>query len=425
MSWSFETPPELQAELDWVDEFVRENVEPLDHVVHDPLDMQNETRNKLIKPLQQQVKEKGLWAFHLGKSLGGPGRGQVELALLNEIIGRSLNGPVVFGCQAPDAGNAEILAHYGTPEQQERYLKPLLANEIASCFAMTEPQGGADPKMIAATAVRDGDDWVLNGQKWFATNARFASFFITLAVTDPEAQDPYKRQSVFIVPTDTQGIEFIRHCGVANEPGQPSHSYLQFNNVRVPGDHLLGKRGEGFVVTQVRLGGGRIHHAMRTLAQCQRAFDMTCERALSRTTQGETLARKQLIQDMIAESWMEIQQYRLLLLQTAWKFDKYQDYNKIRKDISAIKVLMPRVLHNVASRALQIHGSLGITNEMPFANQIITSYRMGIADGPTEVHKVTIAKQVLRDYQAVDDLFPSEHALKKREEALRKLQLDN
>ena len=413
MAWDFETPEDLQAELDWIDEFVREQVEPLDYIVHDPLDLANEQRNRLLKPLQERVKEKGLWGLHLGPELGGPGRGQLELTLINEILGRSLNAPTVFGCQAPDAGNAEILAHYGTEEQKSRYLKPLLANEIASCFAMTEPQGGADPKMIDTAAKPEGDHWVLNGSKWFATNARFASFYITLAVTDPDAENPYQRQSVFIIPADTPGIEFIRHCGVANEPGLPSHSYLQFQNVRIPRDHLLGKQGRGFVVTQVRLGGGRIHHAMRTLAQCKMAFDMMCERALSRITQGEVLADKQFVQDMIAESWMAIEQYRLLLLQTAWKADKFGDYKKIRKDIAAVKILMPRVLQQVAANALQIHGSLGITNEMPFANQIITAYRMGIADGPTEVQKVTLAKQILRDYEACDDLFPSAHGLKR------------
>jgi len=413
MAWDFETPDELQSELAWVDEFVRARVEPLDYIIHDPLDLNNEQRNAVIKPLQKVVKQKGLWGLHLGPELGGPGRGQLELTLINEILGRSLNAPTVFGCQAPDAGNAEILAHYGTQEQKNQYLEPLLANDIASCFAMTEPQGGADPKMIETSAVLQDGQWVLNGSKWFATNARFATFYITLAVTDPQAENPYQRQSVFIVPADTPGIEFERHCGVANEPGEPSHSYLTFNNVSIPQDHLLGEQGRGFVVTQVRLGGGRIHHAMRTLAQCKMAFDMMCERALSRVTQGEVLAEKQMVQDMIAESWMAIEQYRLFLLQTAWKADKYRDYKKIRKDIAAIKTLMPRVLQQVAGNALQIHGSLGITNEMPFANQIITAYRMGIADGPTEVQKVTLAKQILRDYQPSEDLFPSAHGLKR------------
>ncbi|MEM8497122.1 MAG: acyl-CoA dehydrogenase family protein [Pseudomonadota bacterium] len=413
MSWDFETPQRLQNELDWIDQFVRENVEPLDYLVHDPLDLNDAQRNQLIKPLQQQVKQKNLWGLHLGKALGGPGRGQLELTLINEILGRSLNAPTVFGCQAPDAGNAEILAHYGTSEQKKQYLEPLLANEIASCFAMTEPQGGADPKMISTSAVLDAGHWTLNGSKWFATNARFATFYITLANTDPDASNPYQRQSVFIVPADTPGIEFVRHCGVANEPGLPSHSYLEFSNVRIPEDHLLGERGRGFVVTQVRLGGGRIHHAMRSLAQCQMAFDMMCERALSRVTQGEILAEKQMVQDMIAESWMAIEQYRLLLLQTAWKADKFGDYQKIRKDIAAVKTLMPRVLQQVAANALQIHGSLGITNEMPFANQIITAYRMGIADGPTEVQKITLAKQILKEYQPSDDLFPRAHGVKR------------
>lgn len=420
MAWDFETDPAFQKELDWIDAFVREKVEPVDFVVPHPLDMADPLRNKLIKPLQAEVKARGLWAFHLGKDLGGPGLGQLELALMNESLGRSRAAPVVFGTQAPDSGNAEVLAHYGSPEQKKRYLKPLLANDVVSCFAMTEPQGGSDPKMFTSTAVVDGDQWVLNGEKWFATNAVFANFFITLAISDPDAADPYKRMSTFIVPADTPGIRFIRNMHVVNEPGRGSHGYIAYDNVRIPKDHLLGPRGGAFTVAQVRLGGGRIHHAMRTLAQCKMAFDMMCERALSRTTQGSRLADKQMVQGMIADSWLQLEQFRLFLLRTAWKIDREQDYNKVRKDIAAVKALMPRVLHDIAANALQIHGSLGMTNEVPFIDQIITAFRMGIADGPTEVHKVTLAKQVLRDYAPAEGPFPTHHLVRKREEAMER-----
>jgi len=418
MAWDFETDPAFQTELDWIDSFVRDKVEPVDFIVPEPLDMANELRNAVIKPLQDQVKARGLWAFHLGKELGGPGRGQVQLALMNEILGRSRAAPVVFGCQAPDSGNAEVLAHFGTPEQKKIYLAPLLANEICSSFAMTEPQAGSDPKMFEMTAVSEGDEWVLNGKKWFATNAVFASFFITMAITDPDAANPYKRMSIFIVRADTPGIRFIRNMQVVNEPGNGSHGYIAFDDVRISADHLLGPRGEAFRVTQVRLGGGRVHHAMRSLAQCRIAFDMMCERALSRQTQGTNLSDKQLVQGMIADSWMQLEQFRLLLMRTAWKIDKEQDYKKVRKDIAAVKAVMPRVLHDIAANALQIHGSLGMTNEVPFIDQIITSFRMGLADGPTEVHKVTLAKQILRDYKPSADDFPTHHTLRRHEAAL-------
>ncbi|HLY56919.1 MAG TPA: acyl-CoA dehydrogenase family protein [Stellaceae bacterium] len=417
MGWDFGTDPAFQKELDWIDGFVREKVEPVDLVVSHPLDMASPLRNALIKPLQAEVKARGLWAFHLGRELGGPGLGQLQLALMNESLGRSRAAPVVFGTQAPDSGNAEVLAHYGTLEQKRRYLEPLLANEIVSCFAMTEPQGGSDPKVFTTTAVLDGSEWVLNGEKWFATNAVFASFFITLAVTDPDAADPYKRMSTFILPAGTPGIRFIRNMHVVNEPGRGSHGYIAYDNVRIPADHLLGPRGAAFEVAQVRLGGGRIHHAMRTLGQCKLAFDMMCERALSRVTQGSRLADKQMVQDKIAESWLQLEQFRLFLLQTAWKIDKFNDYRKVRKDIAAVKALMPRVLHDIAANALQIHGSLGLTNEVPFVDQIITAFRMGIADGPTEVHRITLAKQVLRDYSPASGPFPTRHAISRRAEA--------
>ncbi len=418
MAWDFETDPEFQKELDWIESFVTQEIEPLDYVVENPYDLANETRNALIKPLQAQVQDRKLWACHLGKDLGGPGYGQVKLALMNEILGRSGNAPIVFGCQAPDSGNGEILAHYGTDEQKARYLEPLLKNEIVSCFSMTEPQGGSDPKVFTTQAELVGDEWVINGEKWFSSNARYASFLIVMAVTDPGAS-PYQRMSMFIVPSDTPGVNIIRNVGMhPNEPA--THAYIRYENVRVPKDHILGGPGQAFEVAQTRLGGGRIHHAMRTMAAVKKSFDLMCERALSRETQGERLADKQMTQEKIADSWIEMEQYRLLLLRTAWRIDKYQDYMKVRKDIAAIKIAMPSVLLNVASRALMLHGALGVSTEMPFAKQIINSYFLGLGDGPTEVHKITLAKQILRDYSPSDDLFPTGHLLKVREKALKK-----
>jgi acyl-CoA dehydrogenase len=387
-------------------------------VLGHPCDVRDPRRNALVRPLQAQVRERKLWACHLGPELGGQGYGQVKLALLNEILGRSRFGPTVFGCQAPDSGNAEILAHYGTPEQKRRFLQPLLDNEIVSCFAMTEPQGGADPKVFKTRAVRDGDEWVLDGQKWFASHASFAEFLIVMAVTDPDAP-PYKTMSMFIVPTSTPGLRVIRNAGFPTET-VPTHGYLAFDGVRVPADHMLGGRGEAFVVAQTRLGGGRIHHAMRTIGEARRALDMMCERALSRRTQGERLADKQMVQERLADSWIELEQFRLLVLRTAWLIDRHKDYKKVRKDISAVKAAMPKVLHDIASRALLLHGSIGISEEMPFAHLVMQSYHVALADGPVEVHKATLAKQMLRDYQATDALFPSYHVPGQRERALAK-----
>ncbi|ETW93498.1 MAG: acyl-CoA dehydrogenase [Candidatus Entotheonella factor] len=418
MAWDFETEPEFQTELDWMDAFVREEVEPLDFVLGSPYDIHNPKNQKIVPKLQGEVRKRGLWACHLGPELGGQGYGQLKLALMNEILGRSHFAPIVFGCQAPDTGNAEILAHFGTPEHKEKYLQPLLNGEIVSCYSMTEPHGGADPKVFTTRAELDGDEWVINGQKWFSSNARYASFLIVMVVTDPDAP-PYERMSMFIVPKDTPGVEIIRNVGLITE-SEGHHAYIRYNNVRIPRNHLLGERGQGFAVAQTRLGGGRIHHAMRTVGQVKKAFDQMCERALSRTTQGEVLANKQMVQEKIADSWIEIEQFRLLVMQTAWRIDKYKDYRKVRKDIAAIKVMLPKVFYDVASRALQLHGSLGVSEEMPFSNQVIDALRLGIVDGPTEVHKVTVARQVLRDYKPAEGLFPSGHLPALREQAIQK-----
>lgn len=407
MAWDFETDAAFQAELDWMAQFVRNEVAPLEHVLGSPWNIHDPRFELLVRPLQRQVRERSLWACHLGPELGGAGFGQVKLGLMNEILGRALFAPIVFGAHAPDSGNCEILAAYGTEEQKARFLAPLLANEVVSCFAMTEPQGGADPKVFTSRAVRDGDDWVIDGQKWFASNARYAAFFIVMAVTDPDAP-VYQGMSMFVVPADTPGIEIIRNVGVADDP-EATHAYLNFAGVRVGVDCMLGEPGAAFVIAQVRLGGGRVHHAMRVIGQAQGALDALCERALSRSTQGSLLADKQMVQEKIADAWIQLEQFRLLVMRTAWRIDKYHDYQKVRKDIAAVKATMPKVLHDIASSALQVHGSIGVSTEMPFVGLIVRAYQMGLADGPTEVHKVTVARQLLRDYVACEDLFPDYH----------------
>ena len=420
MAWDFETDPDFQSKLDWVDTFVREEVEPLDLVFGSPYDKSDERAMAVLRPLQQQVRDHDLWAAHLGPDLGGQGYGQVKLALLNELLGRSGWAPSVFGCQAPDSGNAEILAHYGTEEQKGKYLQPLLDGLISSCYSMTEPHAGADPTLFTTRAVKDGNEWVINGEKWFSSSARYASFFIVMAVTNPDVS-AYKGMSMFIVPAETPGVEIIRNVGVGGEPeGHGSHAYMRYSDVRVPEDHLLGGEGNAFVIAQTRLGGGRIHHAMRTIAQLRKAFDLMCERAVSRQTRTGSLASLQMTQEKVADSWIEIEQFRLLVLRTAWLIDKHKDYKQVRKDIAAVKVAMPKVYHDVTQRAMQLHGALGISNEMPFSGMMTAAQVMAIADGPTEVHKITLANQLLKSYSPVDGLWPSGHLPSLREKARAK-----
>ncbi|OYW95913.1 MAG: acyl-CoA dehydrogenase [Caulobacterales bacterium 32-67-6] len=373
MAWDFETDPEFQKKLDWIEDFMRDEVEPLSHLgmaAHGPLG-----REKFIKPLQQKVKDQGLWACHLGPELGGQGFGQLKLGLMNEKLGRNSLAPTIFGCQAPDTGNAEIIAHYGTEAQKERWLWPLLNGEIRSAFSMSEPTGGSDPLTFTTRAVQDGQDWIINGEKWFSTNANYSKLLVVYAITDPDAKEP---------------------------------------------EALLGDRGAAFVIAQVRLGGGRVHHAMRTVGACRHALDLMCKRAVSRTTRDGRLSDLQMVQEQIADSWIAVEQFRLLVLRTAWLIDKHKDYNKVRKDIAAIKVAMPKVYNDVATKAAHLHGALGVSNEMPFMHMVTSSLVMGIADGPTEVHKVTLAKQILKDYRPENDLFPSYHIPRLRDEAKEK-----
>jgi acyl-CoA dehydrogenase len=418
MAWDFETEPEFQRKLDWADEFVREEVEPLDLVWgHEQFAPLNETRRKVVDPLKQEVRRQELWATHLAPELGGQGYGQLKLALLNEILGRSQWAPIVFGCQAPDTGNAEIIAHYGTAEQKERYLQPLLEGEMFSCYSMTEPHAGADPTMFKTRAVKDGDEWVINGWKYFSSNAKTASFLIVMAVTSPDVS-PYQGMSMFLVPTGTPGVDIVRNVGLWGEPlNEGSHALIHYDDVRVPEDALLGGEGQAFAIAQTRLGGGRIHHAMRTIGLAQKALDMMCERALSRETQGSLLADKQFVQGYIADSYAQLVQFRLFVLYTAWEIDRYNDYKRVRKDIATAKVVMPTVLHDIAWRAMQVHGALGTTNEMPFFGMVHAAGVMGLADGPTEVHKVTVARQVLRDYEPSDEVWPREWIPRKLEAA--------
>ena len=317
----FRVDPDFQVKLDWMARFVREEVEPLDLLFPSAgamYDTKNQKARALIAPLREQVKAQGLWACHLPPELGGKGYGQLKLALINEVLGRCSWAPTVFGCAAPDTGNAEILALYGTAGQKKRYLQPLLDGDIVSCFSMTEPQAGADPKEFTCKAWRERDEWVIEGEKWYSSNARYASFLIVMAITDPD-NVPHERMSMFIVPAESPGIVIKRNVpGMNDAEDEGTQAHIHYDRVRVPSDAMLGKPGEAFKVAQARLGGGRIHHAMRTVGVCNRALEMMLERAVSRRTQGRLLADHQFVKGMIAQSAIELEQFRLLVLKTAW-----------------------------------------------------------------------------------------------------------
>jgi acyl-CoA dehydrogenase len=419
----FRIEPEFQETLDWIRTFVTERCEALDLLFpgHGACyDVNNKKSRAAIKPLQEEVRAKGLWACHLDPHLGGKGYGQLKLALMNEILGRSSWAPTVFGTAAPDTGNAEILAMFGTEEQKAKYLQPLLNGEIVSSFSMTEPQAGADPKEFTCRAWQEGDEWVIEGEKWFTSNARFAAFLIVMVVTNPESP-PHSRMSQIIVPRGTPGIEFIRHSqtmGDAKGEDDGIHAYIRYNKVRVPLDSMLGGPGDGFKVAQARLGGGRVHHAMRTVGKCQRAIEMMLERAVSRKTQGKMLGDHQMVQGPIAESIIELEQFRLLVLKTAWIIDN-EPHGAARTHIAMCKVQMAKVYHDIVQRAIQIHGSLGVTLETPLADMWMGLPSLALADGPTEVHKAQVAKAYLKNTKPAAGLFPTEHSVTRLAEAKR------
>jgi len=404
--------PEFQAKLDWMMEFVKRECEPLDMLLPnhgDPYNTRSPLRNAIIKPLQEEVKKRDLWACHLDPHLGGKGYGQLKLALMNEILGRSHWAPSIFGTAAPDTGNAEILAMYGTEEQKRQYLQPLLDGDIVSAFSMTEPQAGADPMEFVCRAYQDGNEWVIEGEKWFTSNARYAEFLIVMAVTDPEAK-PHRRMSMFVVPTNTPGVEIIKNVGCVGEEygSRGNHAHIRYNKVRIPADAMLGGPGLGFEVAQARLGGGRVHHAMRTVGRCQRAFEMMLTRARSRRTRGKELSEHQFVQGVIADTAIELESFRLLVLKTAWIIDN-EPHGAARTHIAMCKVVMPRIYQDVVERAMHLHGSYGVTNETPLAQMWVELLSLGLADGPTEVHKVQVAKSFLRQAQPYEGLFPPEH----------------
>jgi acyl-CoA dehydrogenase len=374
--------------------FMAEHVYPAEPA----LAREDDAADALIADLRAKAKDAGIWAPHLPPEAGGTGSGFIEYALLNEEIGRSTWAQLVFNCQAPDAGNGEILHMFGTEEQKERFLRPLVEGSQRSFFSMTEPEvSGADPTQLRTRAVADGDEWVIDGHKWFSSSAQGAAFGIVMAVTDPEAP-PHRRMSQILVPADTPGVEVVRPIPVLGHAGRgwSTHCEVRYTHVRVPLANVLGEPGDGFRIAQKRLGPGRIHHVMRWLGQMQRAFELMCTYALGREAFGGPLAEKQTIQNWIADSAAEIQACRLMTLDAARKLD---EGDEARVEVSLIKFYAARVLHDVIDRALQTHGARGLTDETPLAHMYLQARGARIYDGPDEVHRMVVSRRILKEFR--------------------------
>ncbi|WP_395617663.1 acyl-CoA dehydrogenase family protein [Aquirufa sp.] len=352
-----------------------------------------------LRALRAKAKEMGLFTPHLPVSHGGLGLSLVEFASISEVLGTSPLGHYVFNCNAPDIGNMELMHQFASPYLQETYLRPLERGEIRSCFAMTEPEhAGSNPVHMSTIAVRDGDEYVINGHKWFTSSADGASFTIVMAVTNPSEENKYARASMILVPLDTPGYRLIRNISIMGDEGEDylSHSEVEFVNCRVPVSHLIGEEGSGFQLAQVRLGPGRIHHCMRWIGICERALGMMCDRAIERELNpGHSLAMQQTIQNWIAESAAEIKASRLLVLNTAHKIEK-DGAKAAKEDISTIKFFVSDVLMKVVDRAIQVHGGLGITDDTLLSFWYRHERGARIYDGPDEVHKTVLAKSILK-----------------------------
>ncbi len=395
----FSISEKMQTVLEMIDEFVDKELIPLE-----PEFAVKSFREMLpvLKEKRKTVKQMELWAPNFPKEYGGMGLDLTEHALVSEALGRTPLGHYVFGCQAPDAGNAEILHLYGTDEQKEKYLRPLINGDIRSCFAMTEvDMPGSNPVMLETTAVKDGSDYVISGHKWYTTGADGSAFAIAMAVTTPDAP-PHLRASMIIVPTDNPGFNLVRNIPVMGHAGDDyfSHGEVLFQSCRVPQSNLLGGEGFGFAIAQDRLGPGRIHHCMRWLGVCKRAYDLMCDRARKRIIgpDGRTLQSKQVVQTWISESAADIMAARLMTLQAAWKIET-QGAKAARHDISMIKFFVAGVMQKVVDRALQVHGGLGMTDDTILAFFYRHERAARIYDGADEVHKVSLAKKILKEYE--------------------------
>jgi len=389
---------ELIGLLDRIKEFLRTQVYPLES---DFLRLPFRELTPQLNATREKVKARGLWAPHLPKAYGGQGFSLPEFARISEALGRTPLGHYLFNCQAPDIGNMEILMEYGTPEQKEAWLSPLVRGEVRSCFSMTEPDhAGSNPAWMDTQARKDGGDYVIDGRKWFTSAADGAAFAIVMAVTNPEAESPYARASQIIVPTNTPGFDRRRNISVMGEAGEDyaSHSEIIYQNCRVPQKNLLGQEGKGFEIAQQRLGPGRIHHCMRWIGICERAFEMMCGHAATRLlAPGKPLGSRQIVQEWIAESRAEINASRLLVLQAAEKIER-EGSRAAREEISIIKFYVANVLQKVLDRALQTHGALGMTDDLVLSHWYRHERAARIYDGPDEVHKSVVARIHLKKH---------------------------
>ena len=360
------------------------------------------SRPPVLKRLQAEARSRGLWNLFLPHSGHGAGLTNLQYAPLAEITGRSPGlAPEALNCAAPDTGNMEVLAQFGTPEQQERWLRPLLDAEIRSAFCMTEPDvASSDARNIRLSIRRDGDEYVLDGRKWWSTGAMApeCKILIVMGVTDPDA-DPYRRQSMVLVPRDTPGVTVVRPLTVFgyDDAAHGGHAEVGFEGVRVPVSNVLLGEGEGFRIAQERLGPGRIHHCMRAIGVAERALELICRRAVSRVAFGKAVSQQGVVQDWIAEARIRIEQARLLVLKAAWLMDTVGNKGA-RVEIAAIKVAVPEVASWVLDRAIQVHGGGGVSGDFPLAYLAAQMRTLRLADGPDEVHKVTIARRELAPY---------------------------
>lgn len=354
-----------------------------------------------LKELRTLAKNQGLWAPHLSNEEGGLGFNLMEFAQISEILAFTPFGHYIFNCQAPDIGNMELMARYASEELKAQFLEPLHAGEIRSCFSMTEPQyAGSNPVRMGTVAVKQGSDYVINGHKWFTSSADGAAFAVVMAVTDPEHENPYKRASMIVVPTDNPGFEFVRNISIMGEEGSGynSHAEVKYNNCVVPASNLIHEEGTGFMLAQERLGPGRIHHCMRWIGICERALHMMCERAAQRELKhGAMLGEKQTIQNWIAESRAEINAARLMVLHTAHSIE-VRGAKASREEISTIKFYVAGILQTVLDRAIQTHGALGITDDTVLSWWYRHERGARIYDGPDEVHKSVLARSILGKY---------------------------
>ena len=394
----FSISQKMQTIIGMIGEFVDKELIPLEP------EFMNRPFVEMLPVLEEKrglVRQMELWAPPHPPEYGGMGLDLVEFALVSESLGRSPLGHYVFGCHAPDAGNIEILHKYGTEDQKEKYLRPLVEGKIRSCFSMTEvDMPGSNPVMLETTAVKDGNEYVINGQKWYTSAADGARIAVVMAVTNPDAP-PYLQASMLIVPTDTPGFNLVRNISIMGHQGSDwaSHAEILYQSCRVPRENLLGPEGQGFVIAQERLGPGRIHHCMRWIGICNRAFALMCSRAQHRViSPGKTLAGKQIIQAWIAECAADIQAARLMVLHAAWKM-QHVGVREAREEISLIKFFVADVLQKVVDRALQAHGGLGMSDDTIIAFFYRFERAARIYDGVDEVHKISVAKRILREYE--------------------------